>query len=38
MARELSALYATGNADLPRLLEIAYRYGLRLEGDSAKSG
>jgi quercetin dioxygenase-like cupin family protein len=38
MARELSALYATENADLPSVLEIAHRYGLRLEGESSNSG
>jgi quercetin dioxygenase-like cupin family protein len=38
MARELSALYAAGKADLPSLLGIAHRYGLRLEGDSSQSG
>ena len=32
MARELSALYASGNADGSRIVEIAYRHGLRLEG------
>ncbi|HJS18548.1 MAG TPA: hypothetical protein VJ785_07355 [Anaerolineales bacterium] len=36
MARELSALYAAGNADLPGILEIASRHGLRLESDSSK--
>lgn len=34
MARELSALYATGNADASRIVEIAYRHGLKLESDS----
>lgn len=38
MARELSALYAKGAADMPSLLAIASRYGLRLEGDSSQSG
>lgn len=33
MARELSALYAGGNADVSSIVEIAYRHGLRLEGD-----
>jgi quercetin dioxygenase-like cupin family protein len=36
LARELSALYATGSADLPGILEIAQRHGLRLEGDHAQ--
>ena len=35
MARELSELYATGNADTSRIIEIAERHGLRLEGDSS---
>ena len=35
MARELSALYAEGKADLPNILEIAHRHGLELEGDSS---
>lgn len=37
MARELSALYASGKADLPSIVEIAHRHGLRLEGESSKS-
>ena len=34
MARELSALYTGGKADLAGIVEIAYRHGLRLEGGS----
>jgi quercetin dioxygenase-like cupin family protein len=34
MARELSALYAGGKADLAGIVEIACRHGLRLEGGS----
>ncbi len=34
MARELSALYASENADLAGIVEIASRYGLKLEGDN----
>lgn len=37
MARELSALYASGQADLPGIVEIAHRHGLRLEGESSQS-
>jgi quercetin dioxygenase-like cupin family protein len=37
MARELSALYASGSASLPGILEIAQRHGLRLEGESPAS-
>ncbi len=37
MARELSALYATGKADLPGIVEIAHRHGLRLEGEGSGS-
>ncbi len=37
MARELSALYASGNADLPKIIEIASRHGLRLEGGTSTS-
>jgi quercetin dioxygenase-like cupin family protein len=33
LARDLSALYASGQVDLPRVREIAHRHGLRLEGD-----
>jgi hypothetical protein len=33
MARELSALYASGQAELGRIVEIANRHGVRLEGD-----
>jgi quercetin dioxygenase-like cupin family protein len=33
MARELSALYASGNADLSGIVEIAHRHGVRLEGE-----
>lgn len=33
MARELSALYATGQVNLPSIVEIAHRHGLRLEGE-----
>ena len=35
MARELAALYAGGTADASGIVAIAYRHGLRLEGDSA---
>lgn len=35
MARELAALYASGNVDLPGIVTIAHRHGVRLEGDSA---
>jgi hypothetical protein len=35
MARELSTLYATGNADRASIIEIAHRYGVQLEGSSA---
>lgn len=38
LARELSALYATGQADLPSILAIASRHGLQLEGGRAPSG
>jgi quercetin dioxygenase-like cupin family protein len=40
MARELAAFFAKGTyyTDLSPLREIVSRYGLRLEGDSAKSG
>ncbi len=38
LARELSSLYATGNADLPGIVEIAHRHGLRLEGERAENG
>lgn len=34
MARELSALYASGKADLAGIVEIDYRHGLRLEGST----
>ena len=34
MARELSTLYATGNADRASIIEIAHRYGVQLEGSS----
>ena len=34
MARELSALYASGTADRAGIVEIAYRHGLRLEGNN----
>lgn len=37
MARELSGLYASGKADLPSIIEIAHRHGLRLEGEGSKS-
>lgn len=37
MARELSALYATGNADLSGIVEIAHRHGLRLEGEGSNN-
>lgn len=33
MARELAALYDTGQVDLPSIVEIAHRHGLRLEGE-----
>ena len=33
MARELSALYATGKVDPSSIIEIAHRHGLRLEGE-----
>jgi len=36
-ARELAALYAGGKADLPTIVEIAHRHGVRLEGESSKS-
>lgn len=35
MALELAALYATGNAAPPSIIEIAHRHGLRLEGDTS---
>lgn len=35
MARELAALYASGSADLMSVVEIAHRYGLKLEGESS---
>lgn len=38
MARELAALYASGNVNLPSIVAIANRHGVRLEGDSAESG
>jgi quercetin dioxygenase-like cupin family protein len=38
MARELSSLYAAGNADLPSIVEIAHRHGLRLESENSKNG
>jgi quercetin dioxygenase-like cupin family protein len=38
MARELAALYASGTADLPRIIEIAHRHGVQLEGSSSASG
>jgi quercetin dioxygenase-like cupin family protein len=38
MARELAALYAAGTADLPGIVEIAHRHGVRLEGDMPVSG
>lgn len=34
MARELSALYLSGKVDLPAIVAIAHRHGVRLEGDS----
>jgi hypothetical protein len=37
LARELAALYASGKADLPNIVEIAHRHGLRLEGEGSKS-
>lgn len=37
MARELSALYMTGHAATPDLLEVLHRHGLRLEGESLES-
>jgi quercetin dioxygenase-like cupin family protein len=33
MARELAALYASGNADLSGIVEVAHRHGVRLEGE-----
>jgi quercetin dioxygenase-like cupin family protein len=33
MARELAALYASGNANLSKIVEIAHRHGVRLEGE-----
>ena len=36
MARELSALYTTQKADLPGILEIAHRHGLRLESEDSQ--
>jgi quercetin dioxygenase-like cupin family protein len=32
-ARELSALYASGQANLPGIVAVANRHGVRLEGD-----
>lgn len=34
MARELSALYASGQVDAPSIVAIANRHGVRLEGDA----
>jgi quercetin dioxygenase-like cupin family protein len=33
MARELSDLYTSGNADFARIIEIAHRHGVQLEGS-----
>jgi quercetin dioxygenase-like cupin family protein len=38
MARELSALYASGTADLAGIIEIAHRHGVQLDGSSLASG
>ena len=35
-ARELSALYASGQASLPDIVAVANRHGVRLEGDDAE--
>jgi quercetin dioxygenase-like cupin family protein len=37
MAREMAALYAGGSADAAGIVAIAYRHGLRLEGEPAAS-
>jgi quercetin dioxygenase-like cupin family protein len=36
-ARELSALYANGQADLANIVAVANRHGVRLEGDVGES-
>ena len=38
MARELAALYASGQVDLASVVAIANRHGVRLEGDAAQAG
>lgn len=37
MARELSALYATGQANLASIVSVANRHGVRLAGDAGAS-
>lgn len=37
MARELAAPYASGNVTASRIVEIAHRHGLQLEGESSDS-
>lgn len=37
-ARELAALYASGQVDLASVVAIANRHGERLDGDAAQAG
>lgn len=37
MAREISALYDAGETDMRKMVAVANRYGLRLEGDTSSA-
>jgi hypothetical protein len=37
-AREMSALYARGEASLENIVAVAHQHGLQLEGDASDTG